>query len=350
MSPHTLLVTTHRPAAHLELLHFFVERYGPYGVHAFSSARAWPTGKNDGLNHAVLDRQPPGLTCWVADGPGVTELVDKMHQIRPSVILHAPLLGLPDSSLPLEEYQAIVNGTLTWLEAARQACPEVPFLHLSSSLVYGDRSNTIAMEETGDRFEFTDPAYVEGLTEEFPIEGSTHSLLGAAAVAADVLAQEYARSYHLPVCCLRVDSICDPGNGPEDRRDVLSQIAHCCLTGTEYIVHGHRGRQVREVLSTRDLATLVEAFAQNPRPGEIYNVGGGESGRCSIEEMMQWIEVVAKKSLRRIYRDLPLPGEPNCYHSNTRHLRAHFPRWSLSEPWKNLARRMVETQAKQLDR
>jgi len=350
MSNKHLLVTTHRLAAHLELLHYFGERYGHYGVHAFSSARAWPAAETGGLNHAILDRQPAGLTCWIVDHPRITDLVGKLRKVEPSAILHAPLLGLPGSSSPVEDYQAVVNGTLVWLEAARQACPRVPFLHLSSSLVYGDRANTIAMEQRGDRFEYTDPVYVDGLTEAFPIEGSTHSLLGAAAVAADVLVQEYARSYHLPACCLRIDSICDPGNGPEDRRDVLSQIAYCCLTGTEYVIHGHRGRQVREVLSIRDLARLIEAIVEDPRPGEIYNVGGGKPDSCSIEEMMQWIESVAGKPLRRTYREAPLLGEPNCYYSNPRHLRDHFPQWHISEPWKELARRTVETQARQLAR
>jgi len=350
MSTKRLLVTTHRPAAHLELLHFFSERYGAYGVHAFSSAHAWPAAEAGGLNHAILDRQPAGLTCWITDQPRVADLVAKLRKAEPSAILHAPLLGLPASPSPFEEYQAIVNDTLIWLEAARQVCPQVPFVHVSSSLVYGDRSNTIAMEVRRNRFEYTDQAYLEGLTEDFPIEKSNHSLLGAAAVATDVLAQEYARSYHLPVCCLRVDSICDPGNGTEDRRDVLSQIVHCCLTGTEYVVQGHRGRQVREVVSIRDLAKLVEVLIQKPQPGEIFNVGGGKPSSCSIEEMMQWIETVAGKPLRRAYRDAPPLGEPDCYYSNPRHLRYHFPQWRVSEPWKELARRTVETQAKRLAR
>lgn len=348
MSNKHFLLTTHRPAAHLELLHFFNERYGLYGVHAFSNARAWPTVETRGLNHSILDRQPAGLTCWIVDHPSVEDLVVKLRKVEPSVILHTPFLGLPASPSPLEEYQAVVNGTLMWLEAARQACPHVPFLLLSSSLVYGDRSNTIAMKQGGDRFEYTDPVYVDGLGEQFPIEGSTHSMLGAAAVAADVLGQEYARSYHLPVCCLRVDSICDPGNGPEDRRDVLSQIVHCCLTGTEYVIHGHQGRQVREVMSIRDLATLIEALIQKPSPGEIYNVGGGKPGSCSIEEMMRWVETLAGKPLRRAYREVPPLGEPNCYYSNTSHLKNHLPQWQISEPWKELARRTVETQTKQL--
>ena len=345
-----LVVTSHRPRAGQELLHAFVERHGVWGVHAFSSASDWPAMDTGGLNHAVLDRQAPGLTCCIIDQPCVADLVKILRTIQPGAILHAPLLGIPAADPTIEDYQAVVNGTLFWLEAARQVCPQVPFVHVSSSLVYGDRSNTIAMEVRRNRFEYTDQAYLEGLTEDFPIEKSNHSLLGAAAVATDVLAQEYARSYHLPVCCLRVDSICDPGIGTEDRRDVLSQIVHCCLTGTEYVVQGHRGRQVREVVSIRDLAKLVEVLIQKPQPGEIFNVGGGKPSSCSIEEMMQWIETVAGKPLRRAYRDAPPLGEPDCYYSNPRHLRYHFPQWRVSEPWKELARRTVETQAKRLAR
>jgi len=343
-----LVITSHRPTAGQELLHAFVERHGSWGVHAFSSANAWPAADTGGVNHAVLDRQAAGLTCCIIDQPRVEELVRQLRHIQPGAILHAPLLGLPASGSPLADYQAVVNGTLCWLEAARQACPTVPFIHVSSSQVYGDRANTIFMEVRGGRWEFTDPAYVEGLTEHFPIEGSTHTLLGAAAVAADVLAQEFERSFFLPVCCLRVDAVGDPGNGTEDRRDFLSQIVHGCLTGTEYVVQGEEGCQVREIISARDLAALVEAIIQEPRHGEIFNVGGGRAGSCSIHEVMEWIETVAEKKLRRKNDEfLPL-GEPRCYYSNLRHLRDHYPQWRMTESWQELARRVVKAQAARL--
>jgi len=345
-----LVVTSHRPRAGQELLHAFVERHGVWGVHAFSSASDWPAMDTGGLNHAVLDRQAPGLTCCIIDQPCVADLVKILRTIQPGAILHAPLLGIPAADPTIEDYQAVVNGTLCWLEAARQACPTVPFIHVSSSQVYGDRANTIAMEERGRRLEFADPAYTAGITKYFPVEGSTHSLLGAAAVAADVLAQEYERSFHLPVCCLRVDSFCDPGNGVEDRRDVLSQIAHCCLTGTEYVIQGDQGRQVREVVSARDLGMLIEAIIREPRGGEIYNVGGGKPSSCSIDEAMLWIETVAGKSLRRKYSVVPPLGEPHCYYSDVRHLRDHYPEWEVTETWKELARRVVEAQSARLAR
>jgi CDP-paratose 2-epimerase len=238
----------------------------------------------------------------------------------------------------------VVTGTLHWLEAARQVCPRVPFIFLSSTQVYGDRANTIAMEESASRIDFGAPAYLNGLTEDFPIEGSTHALRGAAAVAADVLVQEFARSFHLPACCFRVDALCDPGNGAQDPRDFLSQIVHGCRTGAEYVVQGNQGRQVREVVAARDVAALIEAFLERPQPGEVYNVGGGKSSSCSQLEAMQWVESLVGKPLRRRYDQARPLGEPDCYYSDPRHLRQHFPEWRVSETWRQTAQRVVEAQ------
>jgi CDP-paratose 2-epimerase len=37
------------------------------------------------------------------------------------------------------------------LEAARRACPEAPFVHMSTNKVYGDRPNTISLKELETR-------------------------------------------------------------------------------------------------------------------------------------------------------------------------------------------------------
>jgi len=43
------------------------------------------------------------------------------------------------------------------LEAARRACPESPFIHMSTNKVYGDRPNTIALRELETRWDYADP-------------------------------------------------------------------------------------------------------------------------------------------------------------------------------------------------
>lgn len=343
-----LVITTHRPVAGQELIHSLIEGRGALGLHAFSRPSAWPAEKNGSHNRESLNQQPPGLTCHVAEELTAGTLAEMLREIDPGAIIHTPFCGLPASFSAAEEYRTAVNDTLLWMEAARLACPKVPFIHISSSLVYGDRTDTIARQERGDRFEFTDPAYLHGITEYFPIEGSTHSMLGAAAVAADVLAQEFFRSYFLPVMCLRIDSLSDPGNGNTDRRDFLSQIVHCCLTGAEYVVAGDRGRQLRDVVSARDLSSLIESMIQEPHPGEVYNVGGGKPCACSIQEAIKWVESLAGKPVPRQYSDTRILGEPRCYFANANHLRYHYPKWRTTDPWKELARRTMEFQSTRL--
>ena len=50
-------------------------------------------------------------------------------------------------------------GTLNLLEAARQSCPETPFVHMSTNKVYGDRPNTIALVELDTRWDYADETF-----------------------------------------------------------------------------------------------------------------------------------------------------------------------------------------------
>jgi hypothetical protein len=62
---------------------------------------------------------------------------------------------------------------------------------MSTNKVYGDRPNTIALKELETRWDYADPAYAHGISEDFSIDQSKHSLFGASKVAADVIVQEY---------------------------------------------------------------------------------------------------------------------------------------------------------------
>lgn len=52
--------------------------------------------------------------------------------------------------------------------------------------VYGDAPNRLDLVEKETRWDYADPAYVEGIKEDFSIDNSTHSIFGASKVAADV--------------------------------------------------------------------------------------------------------------------------------------------------------------------
>lgn len=93
-------------------------------------------------------------------------------------------------------------GTLNLLEAARQACPEPPFVHMNTNKVYGDTPNRIALTEFDTCWDYDE----HGIAETFTIDQSKHSLFGASKVAADVMIQEYGRYFGLPTCALRGSS------------------------------------------------------------------------------------------------------------------------------------------------
>ena len=71
------------------------------------------------------------------------------------------------------------------------------------------------------------------------------------------------------------------------------------------------------------------AFAQDPRPGEVYNLGGGKANAASL---LECVELVADASRRQAARCSPTTtqarvGDHICYYSDMAKFRAHFPGW-----------------------
>src|SRR6476620_8495280 len=128
----------------------------------------------------------------IRDRQGVLDLV---QFVKPDAIVHTAAQPSHDraAAIPFDDFDTNAVGTFNLLEAARRACPEAPFVHMSTNKVYGDLPNTIALRELSTRWEYDDPAFANGIPETFSIDQSTHSIFGASKVAADVMVQEYGR-------------------------------------------------------------------------------------------------------------------------------------------------------------
>src|SRR5690242_20436169 len=70
-----------------------------------------------------------------------------LKELKPSAIVHTAAQPSHDlaASRPFDDFDVNANGTLNMLEAARQACPESPFVHMSTNKVYGDAPNSIKL-------------------------------------------------------------------------------------------------------------------------------------------------------------------------------------------------------------
>src|ERR1700694_1798213 len=89
---------------------------------------------------------------------------------------------------PQTDFTVNANGTLNLLEAAREVCPEAPFVFTSTNKVYGDTPNRLPLRELPLRWEIAeDHEYEPGISEKMSIDCTKHSLFGASKVAADIL-------------------------------------------------------------------------------------------------------------------------------------------------------------------
>ena len=266
----------------------------------------------------------------IRDRNGVLTLV---KEVRPNVIVHAAAQPSHDraAAIPFDDFDTNATGTLNLLEAARQACPESPFINMSTNKVYGDAPNRIPLQELETRWDYADPAYAHGIPETFTIDQSKHSLFGASKVAADVMVQEYGRYFGMPTCCLRGGCLTGPNHSGVELHGFLSYLVKCNLEGREYRVFGYKGKQVRDNIHSLDVARFMAAFAAAPRVGEIYNLGGGKANSCSILEAFKIVELSTGKTQVYTYSDQNRIGDHICYYSDLRKMKAHYPAWNITK-------------------
>jgi len=265
-------------------------------------------------------------------------------KLKPSAIVHTAAQPSHDlaASRPFDDFDVNAVGTLNLLEAARRACPESPFAHMSTNKVYGDRPNFIKLKELETRWDYDDPAYREGIAETFSIDASKHSLFGASKVAADIMVQEYGRYFGMKTCCLRGGCLTGPNHSGVELHGFLSYLVKCNLEGKKYRVFGYKGKQVRDNIHSLDVARFIAAFLEKPRSGEIYNLGGGRGNSCSILEAFSATEKLTGKKMEWEYVDKNREGDHICYISDLRKMQAHYPDWKITKSLADIFSEIVE--------
>src|SRR3546814_7541962 len=70
-------------------------------------------------------------------------------------------------------------------------------------------------------------------------------------------------------------------------------LVHTAMREGEYTIFGYKGKQVRDQIHSADVISAFWAFAQDPRPGEAYNLGGGKANAASL---LECVDLVAEAS------------------------------------------------------
>jgi CDP-paratose 2-epimerase len=284
-------------------------------------------------NQQRLERELVGFVHHEVDIRNRQSVLDLIRQIRPDGIVHTAAQPSHDraAAIPFDDFDTNAVGTLNLLEAVRQACPESPFVHMSTNKVYGDAPNSIQLQELETRWDYADAQYTHGIAETMSIDQCMHSLFGASKTAADVMVQEYGRYFGMPTCCLRGGCLTGSNHSGVELHGFLSYLLKCNLEGREYRVFGYKGKQVRDNIHSLDVARFIAAFFADPRKGEVYNIGGGKDNSCSILEAFTMAEQWTGKSQVYSYIDEHRAGDHICYYSDLRKIRAHFPGWEITQ-------------------
>ncbi|MDP2652784.1 MAG: NAD-dependent epimerase/dehydratase family protein [Candidatus Omnitrophota bacterium] len=254
------------------------------------------------------------------------------QEFRQDIMLIIHAAGQPSHDWagrdPETDFHVNAVGTLNLLELTRRHCPQAVFIFLSTNKVYGDRVNELPLTEQATRWE-VDPRHPchNGVAETMGIDQSMHSFFGASKTAADILVQEYGRYLVMKTVCFRAGCVTGPYQSGAELHGFLAYLIKCCVLGRPYTIFGYKGKQVRDNIHSHDLVSAFFHFYNNPRPGEVYNIGGGRKNNCSLREAIELAEKVTGRKLKTDYNEQNRPGDHMWYVSDLRKFKDHYPEW-----------------------
>ena len=274
----------------------------------------------------------------IRDRAGVRELFERE---RPDFIIHTAAQPSHDraASIPYDDFDVNAVGTMNILVAARDFCRESPLCFTSTNKVYGDRPNSLPLVELEKRYDYA--GGLDGIGEEMSIDACLHSIFGASKVAADVMCQESGRYFGMPVGVFRGGCLTGPQHAAVELHGYLGYIVMCAVRRRPYTVYGYKGKQVRDQIHSHDVGRLFLEFYRHPRPGEVYNMGGGRANSVSVLETVDML-ALAGFPLEYCYTDQARAGDHICYISDLAKLRRHFPAWNLEYGLPRIFEEIVE--------
>jgi dTDP-glucose 4,6-dehydratase len=167
------------------------------------------------------------------------------------------------------------RGTQVLLEYARTT--GVRLVQVSTDEVYGDL-------ETGGSSKETDPL-------------RPSSPYSAAKAAGDLLIPAYVRTFGVNASITRGSNTYGPNQYPEK---FIPLFVTNALDGEELPLYGD-GKQIRDWLYVEDHCAGIENVLRGGKPGEVYNVGGGdEHENIDVAERLVTLTGADRSLLRRV--------------------------------------------------
>jgi len=261
-----------------------------------------------------------------------TDLEAIFSQYRDSIvgIIHCAAQPSHDwaAKEPFTDFHINATSTLNLLELTRKYCADAVFIFMSTNKVYGDNPNTLPFIELETRYDLhNEHIYYHGLDENFSVDRTKHSLFGCSKLAADVYVQEYGKYFGLKTVTFRGGCLTGSKHSGAELHGFLNYLVKCNKERRVYNMFGYKGKQVRDNIHSLDLVAAFDCVINNPKSGEVYNVGGCRHSNCSIIEAINIIENITGIKTEVNYIDTNRIGDHIWWISDMSKFKHHYPQW-----------------------
>jgi CDP-paratose 2-epimerase len=254
-------------------------------------------------NLGWLRRRHPAKIAFTLGDARDRASLDQVTQDAAAVFHFAAQVAVTTSfDDPEDDLQTNIKGTFNLLESLRRRGGAAPVIFASTNKVYGN------LEQVG--LDVADGAWAPrdarlrkyGLSEDFPLSFATP--YGCSKGAADQYVLDYAHSFGMKTCVLRMSCIYGPRQlGTEDQ----GWAAHFMLRAVQNqpITLFGDGRQVRDILYVSDaVAAYMEAWKRiGEVAGQAFNLGGGPENAVSLIQLIVHLEALLGRSIDVRFED-----------------------------------------------
>jgi len=216
-------------------------------------------------------------------------------KLKPHVVLEcaAQTSAIDGYANPVYDLTNNTYGLINVLEYCRKIDAGLVFW-TSNKSYSGDLCNSVPHIEHSTRLEWDVNSDFKlkgwspkGFSEELDLNGGQHSIYGVSKLAGDLICQEWADTYDIPVIINRFSCIYGPNQFGKAEQGWIVWFMIAKLLGKPLTFFGFDGKQVRDCLYSEDMCDLIQKQVEmiGSHRGSFYNVGGGMKHTTSILEL-----------------------------------------------------------------
>ena len=287
------------------------------------------------LQHRHRDRVVP-VIADIRDRAAVADAAQGVAAVFHMAAQVAVTSSLDD---PAHDFSVNLVGTLNVLEALRRRSDPPPLVFASTNKVYGALDDIPLLRGEGGYLP-ADPALrAAGIDERRAL--SFYTPYGCSKGAADQYVLDYARSFGVPACVLRMSCIYGPRQRGTEDQGWLAHFLYSVMAGRPISIYGD-GRQVRDLLYVDD---AVDAYLCAWRDigavsGQAFNLGGGPGNAATLLQVLREIGDLTGRAPDLRFSEWR-PGDQRYFVADARRARAAF---GMGTPvgWREGLRRLHE--------